>query len=349
MGNMKDIARMAGVSLGTVSNVFSGSAAVREPLRRKVMLAVEATGYQPNQLARGLRRDKTNIMAIILPDISNPFFPPVVRGAEDVAFAHGYRLVICNTDNNYEKELAHIKELRTYLPAGLVVIASNVSEFSAQAEALKKAGTAVVCVDCLPRGWTGDTLTSANEQGAYDATNYVLKQGHKRLAMISGQQSFTSFNNRLRGFRRALDERNIEIDPDYIQESTSDIASGYAKTLILMKLIPRPTVIFAGNDVIALGAMRAFRDLGLRCPEDVSLVGFDDLEFSELTNPALTTVSQPGYQLGSTAARLLLERINGGAEPARHIVLDTELKIRGSVGPPLVAKKAIRSKATSRN
>jgi DNA-binding LacI/PurR family transcriptional regulator len=344
MGTMKEIAKAAGVSLGTVSNVFSGSAPVRESLRRKVMAAVETTGFPPSQLARGLRRDKTNLLAIIIPDIRNPFFPDVVRGAEDVAFANGYRLVICNTDHDYEKELAHIKELRTYLPSGLVVITSNVSEFTSQAESLRKSGIEVVCVDCLPKGWSGDTLISANEQGAYDATRYLLKQGHTRLSMISGQQSFVSFRDRLKGFRRALDERSVEIDPDFIQESTPDSYGGYIKTMVLMKLIPRPTAIFAGNDIIAVGAMRAFRELGVRCPEDVSLIGFDDLAFSEMTHPPLTTVSQPAYQMGSVATRMLLDRIKGSDEPAKNMVLGTALRIRGSVAPLAKAKKTARSR-----
>jgi DNA-binding LacI/PurR family transcriptional regulator len=342
MGNMKEIARLAGVSLGTVSNVFSGSAAVREPLRRKVMLAVEATGYQPNQLARGLRRDKTNMIAIVIPDIRDPFFPPVVRGAEDVAFANGYRLVICNTDNDHEKELSQITELRTYLPAGLMVIASNVSEFTAQAESLRRSGTSVVCVDCLPRGWIGDTLTLANERGAYQLTKHALKLGHRRIAMIAGPQSFPTFQDRLKGFRRALAEQNIEIDPDYIQEALPDIQGGYTKADSLMQIQPRPTAIIAGNDVLALGAMKAFLELGLRCPEDVSLAGFDDLDCCEMVNPPLTTVAQPGYELGAAAARLLIARINGDTEQARHIILDTTLRIRGSLAPPAKAKRTVR-------
>jgi LacI family transcriptional regulator len=348
MGNMKEIAKLAGVSLGTVSNVFSGSAAVREPLRRKVMLAVEATGYQPNQLARGLRRDKTNMMAIVIPDIRDPFFPPLVRGAEDVAFANGYRLVICNTDNDHEKELSQITELRTYLPAGLMVIASNVSEFAAQAESLRKAGTAVVCVDCLPKGWSGDTLTLANERGAYQLTRHVLKLGHRRVAMIAGPQSFPKFQNRLKGFRRALAEEEIEIDPDYIRESLAEIPGAHRTALQMMQMEPRPTAIIAGNDVIALGAMKAFLELGLKCPEDVSLAGFDDLDCCEMVNPPLTTVAQPGYELGAAAAKLLIARINGDTEDARHITLETTLKIRGSLGPPAKVGRAVRRKNAER-
>src|SRR5271156_4782515 len=168
MANMKEIAKMARVSIGTVSHVLNNSASVREPIRRRVLEAVQAARYQPNQLARGLRRDKTNMIGMIIPDVTNPFFPAVVRGAEDTAFANGYRLILCNTDNDHSKEIAHLNELRAYLPSGLIVIPSNFSDLTTQAKSYQKAGTAVVCVDRLPRDWAGDSVTADNEQGAYD-------------------------------------------------------------------------------------------------------------------------------------------------------------------------------------
>src|SRR6202521_4598738 len=147
MANMKEIARIAGVSLGTVSHGLNGWVAGLEPLRKRVMDAVDALGYQPSQLARGLRRDKTNMIGMIIPDITNPFFPAVVRGAEDVAFTDGYRLVLCNSDNDHAKEIVHLNELRTYLPSGLIVIPSKLSDLTAQVKSYQKSGTAVVCVD----------------------------------------------------------------------------------------------------------------------------------------------------------------------------------------------------------
>src|ERR1700759_3909836 len=157
MANMKDIARIAGVSLGTVSHVLNETAPVSDPIKQRVLDAVQSTGYQPSQLARGLRRVQTNVIGMIIPDITNPFFPAVVRGAEDVAFANGYRLVLCNTDNDHAKELAHLRELKTYLPAGLLVIPSNFSDLTAQAESYRAVGTGVVGIDRLPNDWGGDT------------------------------------------------------------------------------------------------------------------------------------------------------------------------------------------------
>jgi DNA-binding LacI/PurR family transcriptional regulator len=335
MANMKEIAKIAGVSLGTVSHVLNDSAAVREPLRKRVMDAVDALGYQPSQLARGLRRDKTNMIGMIIPDVTNPFFPAVVRGAEDIAFTNGYRLVLCNTDNDHAKEIVHLKELRTYLPSGLIVIPSNFSDLTAQAEEYRKAGTAVVCVDRLPKDWNGDTVTADNEKGAYEATNYVLRQGHKRLAVIMGPRHLTNAQDRLKGFKRALLEKKMHIGPEWIQEATFDQHGGYTKTLLLLRMIPRPTVIFAGNDMMAFGALLAFREARLRCPEDISIMGFDNLDLAEMTSPPLSSVSQPGYQMGTTAARILVDRVRGDNGPVKHIVLETALKIRSSVAPPL--------------
>jgi LacI family transcriptional regulator len=334
MANMNQIAKMAGVSLGTVSNVLNGSLRVREPLRKRVMEAVESLGYQPSQLARGLRKDKTNVIGMIIPDITNPFFPAVVRGAEDVAFANGYRLILCNTDNDHAKEIVHLNELRTYLPSGLLVIPSNFSDLTAQAESYRKSGTALVCVDRLPKDWSGDSVTADNEQGAFSAVTYAIRAGHKLLAAIIGPQHLTNSQQRLAGFRRALLEHELHIGQEYIQETTFDQHGGYTKTMRLLRMVPRPTFIFAGNDMIAFGVLRALREAQLHCPEDISIFGFDNLDLAEMTSPPLSSVSQSGYQMGSTAARILIERVQGDTGAAKHVVLETALTIRDSVGPP---------------
>jgi LacI family transcriptional regulator, galactose operon repressor len=339
MANMQEIAKMAGVSLGTVSHVLNNTAKVREPTRKRVLEAVQATGYQPSQLARALRRDKTNMIGMIIPDITNPFFPAVVRGAEDVAFSNGYRLVLCNTDNDHSKELVHLNVLRTYLPAGLIVIPSNFSDLTVQAEIYRKAGTGVVCIDRLPKNWSGDSVTADNEEGSYNATRYLLKTGHTKLAVITGPLHLTNAMDRLSGFKRAVREAGLHLSPEYVQETTFDKSGGFSKALVLLRLIPRPTAIFAGNDMIALGALLAIRETGLRCPEDVSLMGFDDLDLAETTNPSLSSVSQSGYQLGTTAAKILLDRLAGDSSPAKHLVLQTSLRLRHSVAAPSLASE----------
>lgn len=337
---MKHIASLARVSIGTVSHVINGSAKVREPLRHRVLDAIRELGYQPSQLARGLRRNRTSMIGMIVPDITNPFFPAVVRGVEDVAYQYSYRLVLCNADNDPSKERAYLDELRSYRTAGLILIPSASSQMAAARDF--GAGTPAVCLDRRPAGWQGDSVTVDNAGGAFAAANHLVSLGHSKIAIIAGNLQLANAVSRVEGFRAALREANIEIEPEYIQEGRFDRLSGYEKMRIALQLRPRPTAVFASNDLIALGALAALRESGLRCPEDVSLVGFDDLEFSEFVHPALTTVSQPGYQMGAKGATLLIRRLQGALEPAQHIVLPTELKLRNSTAPFAAAQRNLR-------
>ena len=207
----------------------------------------------------------------------------------------------------------------------------------------------MVCIDRLPKNWSGDTVTADNEKGAYHATRCLMQMGHTKLATIHRPLHLTNARDRLNGFKRALREAKLNLAPEYVQETTFDKQGGRSKTLILLRLLPRPTAIFAGNDMIALGALLAIRESGLRCPEDISLMGFDDLDLAETTNPSLSSVSQSGYQLGTTAARLLLDRIQGDVGPAKHIVLETSLNLRHSVAAPpqMPRRKAAAKKQRS--
>jgi DNA-binding LacI/PurR family transcriptional regulator len=328
---MRQIAERAGVSIGTVSHVINGTATVREKLRERVLEAIHSLGYQPSQLGRGLRRNQTSMLVMMIPDVTNPFFPAVVRGVEDVAYKSSFRLVLCNTDNDPRKEISYLNEMRAYRPAGWLIIPSVDSEIAMQFRA--SAGPPVVCLDRQPHGWHGDVVLVANEEGAYTATRHLLRMGHRHLAVITGPLHLGNAVERLEGFKRALAEAKLPQEPDYIQEARFERNSGYQAAIRLLRMLPRPTGIFACNDLMALGVFLAARELGLRCPEDISIVGFDNLDFAEFTAPALTTVHQPGYQLGTAAARLLIERIHGSKQPAKRVVLPSELKIRNSVAP----------------
>jgi DNA-binding LacI/PurR family transcriptional regulator len=329
---MRQIAERAGVSIGTVSHVINDTAPVRDKLRQRVVEAIRSLGYQPSQLARGLRRNQTSMLVMVIPDVTNPFFPAVIRGVEDVAYKSSFRLVLCNTDNDSRKEVSYLNEMRSYRPAGWLVIPSVDSVLATHFRG-SASRSPVVCVDRQPEGWTEDVVLVANEAGSYSATRYLLRMGHRQLAVITGPLHLANAVERLRGFQRALGEAKVQIEPDYVQEARFDRISGYHAATRLLRMLPRPTAIFACNDLMALGVFLAARELGLHCPEDISIVGFDNLDFAEFTAPPLTTVHQPGYQLGTTAARLLLERIRGSSEPAQRVVLPSELKIRNSVIP----------------
>jgi LacI family transcriptional regulator len=328
---MRQIAERAEVSIGTVSHVINDTAKVREKLRQRVLDAIRSLGYQPSQLARGLRRNETNIVVMIIPDITNPFFPAVVRGVEDVAYGNSFRLILCNTDNDPRKEISYLNELRSYRPAGWLVIPAADSVMAAQLESAAASGAPVVCLDRQPPGWKGDVVLVANEAGAHSATRHLLRMGHRQLAVITGPLHLTNAVERLKGFKRALAEAKVPIEPEYIQEARFNRQSGYQAAARLLRMLPRPTAIFACNDLMAIGVLLAARELDLHCPDQLSIVGFDDLDFAEFTAPALTSVYQPGYQLGTTAARLLLKRIQGSKQFPQKIVLPSELKIRHSV------------------
>jgi len=330
---MKHIAAEAGVSLGTVSHVMSGNMRVRAKLRQRVMTAVRNLGYQPSLLARDLRRNKSSIIGMVIPDITNPFFPAVVRGVEDIAYQNSFRLILCNTDDDSGKEKSYLQELHSYHVAGVVLIPTVNSHVVDLAD-FRASNEPMICLDRCPTDWKDDSVTVDNAQGAFAATAHLTKLGHKTIALITGSQLLDTAAARVEGFRAAIRKAKLEVAPEYIQEGRFDRLSGYEKTRILLQQRPRPTAIVCSNDLVAIGVLSGLKEAGLRCPEDVSVIGFDDIEICELTDPPLTTVFQPGYQMGAKGATLLIKRIRGDAEPPVRIVLPTELKVRRSVAPP---------------
>lgn len=326
---VRQIAETAAVSIGTVSHVLNGSARVAEPRRKRVLDAIRKLGYQPSELARGLRRNATSLLGMIIPDIANPFFPGIVRGAEDIACQAGYRLILCNSDNDEAKELSYLNDLRSFRPSGLMIIPSGTAMLT-----FGPSDGNVVMVDRCPAEWKGDVITVDNEGGGYQVGRHLIGLGHRNLAVVAGPLTVTSAADRLRGFRRALAEAGIKMSSEYVQEARFNTESGYSAAIRLLKMLPRPTAIFAGNDLLACGTLSAAEHLRMRCPEDLSVVGFDNLEWGEHTAPALTTVHQSGYQIGATACRVLLDRIADQSKPPAKLVLATELKVRNSTAPP---------------
>ena len=217
---------------------------------------------------------------------------------------------------------------------------SDSSLLTVEAEPYLRSGTAVVCLDRLPRDWTGDSVTTNNAAGALSAASHLIGLGHRQVAVISGPLYLTNSQDRVKGYKRVMREAGITVPPEYIQETTFDRAGGYARTKVLLELRPRPTAILAFNDLIALGALMAIRESRLRCPEDVSLIGFDGLDLTETTTPQISSVYQLPYQMGVEAVKLVMERLANKNNRARRVVLKTELKIRDSVGPPSVASQA---------
>jgi len=340
MATVKQIAKLANVSIGTVSNVLNGLPSVRDAARQRVMKAIKDLEYQPSLLGRALRKDKTNMIVMIVPDITNPFFPGAVRGAEDIAFQNDCCLVLCNSDNDVAKEAAYMREMRTYRPSGLILVPSDLSKGSDEAQAYLQAGAGVVYMDRIPPKWRGDAVTSAHENGAYMATKHLIELGHKRIATIAGPLTSTSAVERLRGFRRAMKQAGLQLKPEYVIEANFDTSSGHEKTSILLSLSTPPTAIFAANDLIAFGALRAIRDAGLCCPEDMSVIGFDNLDLGDTAVPSLSTVDQFAYDLGVQAVQIIVKRIAGDKSTPRHVRIPTALRLKNSTCPPRTSTKA---------
>lgn len=324
----KQIAEAAGVSLGTVSHVLNGSATVSDKLRKRVEEVIRRLDYQPSQLARGLRGRTTVLLGVIIPDITNPYFPNLVRGIEDVAYKEGFRLVLCNADNDPAKELSYFNDLHSFNPAGIIVIPSERSTIGRETAHAK---VQIIFVDRCPSWWKGDSVLANNEDGGYQVGQYLMSMGHRVIAAISGPSHIETARERIKGLKRGLAEAGVRLTDRYIQEAQFNTEGGFAAAIQLLSANPRPTAIFASSDMLAVGALEAMRTLKLRCPEDVSLVGFDDLDFAQLTEPSLTTVFQPGYHIGALACRLLLDRVRGANHPPEQKILTTELKIRNSV------------------
>lgn len=332
MATIKEVAKLAQVSVGTVSNVLSGTIPVRPALRDRVLRAIEKLDYHPNQVARSLKIKQTKMIGMLIPDITNPFFPLLVRGAEDFAFSRGYLLVTLNTDDHVDRERQVISILRSRrLDGVLLVIASNEGSASHISDAVD-AGLPIVCLDRVPPGLKLDSVSVDNVEGVMTAIRHLVTMGHERIGMITGSLSIPTAADRLKGYRAAMKEANLNVIPELVREGSFRVDSGWrlGKELLLMK--KPPTAIFASNALMMVGVLKALEETGVRCPEDIALACFDDLPVADVFRPHITAVSQPAYEMGRRGAELLIDRIEGKdkSTSARRIRLMPELKIKES-------------------
>ena len=329
-----DVARLAKVSQATVSYVLSASTAVSVPddTRRRILAAADELGYVPNSAARTLRTRKTLTIAGVIPDITNPFYPWFERGIQDVAEAHGYDLITYNTDGHAEHERKAIRLARQGRVDGLVFMAFHVGPEDLRP--LVAEGVAVVMLGGDNEVWGKvgvDSLSIDNVAAARVAVEHLLALGHARIAMISGVAGTPPRELRVRGYRQGLAARDVPAEERLIRTGEFTEEGGYVATLELLRLSPRPTAIFAANDLMAIGALRALREAGVAVPGEVAVVGFDDIPAAALVHPALTTVTQFAHPLGRCAAELLFDRLTGQTTgPGRHREMPFELVVRRS-------------------
>lgn len=325
---IKDIAREANVSIGTVSRVINNKAeGVGEETRKRVIAIINELEYKPNALARGLITNKTKIIGLIIPDISNPFFPVIARGVEDQANTLGYSIFLCNTDDDYEKESRYINVLKEHCVDG-IIFTSNASSNHQQAIDLKNIGIPVVIIDRMLDDSSINGIFSDNIHGGFLATKHLLDLNHKKIGCITGPLSSRSAIDRHVGYKKALKEAGIDYIPDYVVEGDYKIDGGYNAAMCLLSREVR--AIFVSNDLMAYGVYRAAKEKNLRIPEDLSIVGFDDVLQSQLLVPSLTTIAQPTYEMGKAATKMLIKIIEGKRLNKKAVEYAPKLVVRES-------------------
>lgn len=323
VAKIRDVARRAGVSPATVSRVLNGTGVVTADRADRVRAAATALGYQPYGPARALRWQRTRVWAAIVADVENPFFTSLVRGIEDVAQERGYRLVLCNSDEDLGKEAGYVEIAIAERMAGVVIAAASTTD--SVLEPLREHGIPVVAVDRRLADASIDSVVIDNRLGAAQATEHLLARGARRIACITGPARISTATERLAGYQDALrrNGRRVELvrRADFKQEG------GHRAARSLLALPDPPDALFVCNNLMTLGALHAIREAGLRVPEDVALVGFDEAPWTALTSPALSVVEQPAYEMGRAAALRLAEP---GSGDVRHLVLAPTLRVRES-------------------
>jgi LacI family fructose operon transcriptional repressor len=329
MTSLKKVAEKAGVSTATVSRVLSDKPHVRPQLRQRVLAAMQDLDYRPNLVARSLRVQKSRIIGLIVSDIRNPFFTYVSRAVEDVAHAQGMSTFLCNSDENPEKEIQYLEQMRGEIVAGIIF--SPTHQIADTFSELVVAHLPMVVIDRRVNNTDVDSVMIDNVESAYRLAEHLITHGYRRIAALFGIASTTG-RERRKGFVQALHDHALEPDPQLVSYVNAREEDGYQATLKLLALPDRPQAIFTSNGLLATGAFRALRESGLAIPDEIAFATFDDTPWAGLVEPPVTVMRQPTYEIGKTAAELLLERIQDPSRPTRQVVLQSTLVVRRSCG-----------------
>jgi LacI family transcriptional regulator, galactose operon repressor len=329
---IRDVARHVGVSPMTVSRVINHSALVSAETRRKVETAISELGYVPSRLARGLSGQRTGTLAVIVPDVANPFFTLIVRGAEDVARRAGYRVILCDTRADLSVEREVIEEMIAHRVEGILI--APVSDHSREhLRRLARFAVPFVLVDRTVPGVEADAVLGDSAEGGRRLVEHLVSLGHHRIGLIVESDDVSTARDRRGGYEAALRTAGLPLDPALVVEAAVDPSGGYEGMERLLALDERPTGVFTVNNLVALGAIEAVRAAGLEVPDDIALVCFDDIEYASRLYPFLTVMEQPAETFGTLSAQLLLERIERRApDRTRVVVLPAEFVVRRSCG-----------------
>ncbi len=329
MATVIDVAKRAGVSAITVSRVINRSGYVSEETRKRVEAAADDLGYLQNSLARSLRSSRTNTIGLIVSDITNPFFTNLARGVEDIASDAGFTVIFCNTDESTDEEEKYTQVLLKKQVDGFLLVPTHSSPHSIQM--IQKRDIPLVIIDRWVPEVQVDSVRCDSEDGSYQLTRLLLSLGHRNIAVISGPKDVSTAIDRVNGYCKALEEAGLPFLENYVRYGDFVQSSGYELTKRLLALDPRPTAIFGANNFIGIGVLKALNAAGIKVPEDVSVVAFDDLPEPMVVFPFLTVASQPSYEMGCRATRLLLDRLANRAKGEfQQVVLPTEVIVRGS-------------------
>jgi len=330
MATISEVAKKAGVSPTTVSHVINRTRFVSDEKRERVERAIEEMDYRPNALARSLRNGYTHTLGLILPDSANPFFAEVGHSIEIAAFQAGYSVILCNTENDFAKENLYIDVLTKKHVGGMIFV--MMGERTDSLKNLVEMEIPTVVMDRDFPGLEMDVVLADNHQGGVLAVDHLISMGHKRIGCIAGPSSINPSSRRLAGYKQALQAANLVAEPELIMNGDFHPESGWKLGHAMLSQRNAPTAIFACNDLMAIGVMRAATELGLRIPDDLALVGYDDIELASYTSPSLTTIKQPKAEMGLASLTFLLRRIKDKQSSPQYALLPVSLVIRGSCG-----------------
>jgi LacI family transcriptional regulator len=328
---LKDVARLAGVHPATASRALNPETRplVNEGTSRRVLAAAAELGYRPNAVARSLRTKRSRTVGVLIPDLNNPLFPPIVRGLEDRLDADGYVALIGNTEDDSARERRIVEQMRARHVDGFVLATAHLRDPLLREAA--EVGLPVVLMNRVAEDYSFPSVTVDNERGVRMVVAHLLGLGHERIGYIAGPQDVSTGLARYRGFRAAMAASGHEVRPDLVAFATAfSIEEGHRCAQRILASGPACTAVAAGNDMLAVGCYEALHEAGLDCPADLSVVGFNNMPFIDMLRPPLTTVAFPHYQVGTEAAQLLIEQLNGDEGPVKVLSLAPELITRGS-------------------
>lgn len=333
MATITDVAELANVSIATVSRVLNDSAYVSPELAKRVQKAIDDLGYRPNVLARHLRRSENPTIGILIPNSNNPFFSQMAKGVEDYCFERGFMAVLCDTDDQPAKAIGHLDLLYEQRAAGFIVVSPG--HITPNLQKLLDDGNQIVVADRPLSALPTDSVTSDNYGGGYQAVQHLITLGHRRIGFVLSNLEHETIQGRWAGVQDAMQSAGIPIDPRLVFTKGDELpATGYKGAAKVLQNTPMPTAVFVFNELMAFGVLRYAYEHRIQVPQDLSVIGFDDMMLASYSTPSLTTIRQAKYEVGQKAAEILLRRVQGDDSPVEVLTLPTELIVRESTAPP---------------